>query len=92
MLNQWNLLVGYCDDGRLHIRSASLWPRMPSSTLLLVAARHPKGRGKRDVFHLGEAAKANGLEPYVYLSQVLQGIGSAGTLEKLEMLLPWNMK
>jgi hypothetical protein len=39
-----------------------------------------------------ETAKANGLEPYTYLSDVLQGIGSADTLEKLERLLPWNMK
>jgi hypothetical protein len=37
-----------------------------------------------------ETAKANGLEPYAYLSYVLQHIAAADTVEKLEALLPWN--
>ena len=42
-------------------------------------------------YSLIETAKANGLEPYAYLSHVLQHIGAADTVEKLEALLPWNV-
>ena len=38
-----------------------------------------------------ETAKANGLEPYAYLSHVLANIATADTPEKLEALLPWNV-
>jgi transposase len=37
-------------------------------------------------------AKANGLEPYEYLHHVLKHIAAADTVEKLEALLPWNIK
>jgi len=36
--------------------------------------------------------QGNGLEPYAYLHHVLQHIAAADTLEKIEALLPWNMK
>lgn len=32
------------------------------------------------------------LEPYDYLVKVLQNIAAADTLEKIEALLPWNVK
>jgi hypothetical protein len=37
-----------------------------------------------------ETAKANKLEPSVYIQYVLAHIAEANTLEKLELLLPWN--
>ncbi|MCP4766919.1 MAG: transposase domain-containing protein [Gammaproteobacteria bacterium] len=39
-----------------------------------------------------ETAKANNLNPYDYLVKVLQNIAAADTLEKIEVLLPWNVK
>jgi hypothetical protein len=39
-----------------------------------------------------ETAKANDIEPYDYLLHILKHIGTADTPEKLEALLPWNMK
>jgi transposase len=39
-----------------------------------------------------QTAKANGLEPYAYTLHVLQNIAAADTVEKLEALLPWNVK
>jgi len=35
---------------------------------------------------------ANGLEPYDYLRRALKALPYADTVEKLEALLPWNMK
>ncbi len=43
-------------------------------------------------FHsLIETAKANQLEPYGYIKYLLDHIGAADTLEKLETLLPWQV-
>jgi len=53
----------------------------------------PRGaRASASCYSLVETAKSNGLEPYEYLRQVLQHIAAADTVEKLEALLPWNMK
>ena len=53
----------------------------------------PRGaRASATCYSLIETAKANGLEPYDYLQQVLSHIAAADTVEKLEALLPWNMK
>jgi hypothetical protein len=43
-------------------------------------------------YSLIETNKANGLQPYDYLRHVLEHIGAADTLEKTEVLLPWNVK
>jgi len=53
----------------------------------------PRGaRASATCYSLIESAKANGLEPYEYLRHVLRHIASADTVEKLEALLPWNMR
>ena len=39
-----------------------------------------------------ETAKANGLEPYEYLKQALTALPYADTVDKVEALLPWNIK
>ena len=38
-----------------------------------------------------ETAKSNNLEPYAYILHILNHIGAADTLEKIEALLPWNV-
>lgn len=43
-------------------------------------------------YSLIEMAKANGLEPYEYLKQVLTALPCADTVDKVEALLPWNIK
>ena len=43
-------------------------------------------------YSLIETAKANGLEPYEYLKQVLTALPYADTVDKVEALLPWNIK
>ncbi|WP_315710963.1 transposase domain-containing protein [Brenneria uluponensis] len=39
-----------------------------------------------------ETAKANQLEPTAYIQYVLDHIGEADTQEKLDALLPWNVR
>ena len=43
-------------------------------------------------YSLIETAKANGLEPYAYMKQVLTALPYAESVEDIEALLPWNIK
>lgn len=95
MLNQWDLLVGYCEDGRLNISNAlaenAIRPFAVGRRNWLFSDTPRGARASATCFSLVETAKANGLEPYAYLNHVLANIGSADTVEKLEALLPWNI-
>jgi transposase len=37
-------------------------------------------------------ARANGLEPFAYLSYLFEYLPSAATVDAIEALLPWNVK
>jgi len=95
-LNQWELLIGYCQDGRLNISNAlaenAIRPFAVGRRNWLFADTPRGARASATVFSLVETAKANGLEPYDYLRHVLKHIAAADTLEKVEALLPWNVK
>lgn len=95
-LNQWKTLIRYCDNGHLRISNVLAENAIRP---LAVGRRNwlfsdtPKGaQGSATCYSLIETAKANGLEPYDYLHHVLQHIAAADTVEKLEALLPWNIK
>jgi len=95
-LNQWNLLMGYCEDGRLNISNAlaenAIRPFAVGRRNWLFSDTPRGARASATCYSLIETAKANGLEPYAYLHHVLQHIAAADTLGKIEALLPWNMK
>jgi len=95
-LNQWDLLIGYCEDGRLNISNAlaenAIRPFAVGRPNWLFSDTPRGARASATCYSLIETAKANGLEPYAYLHHVLQHIAAADTLEKIEALLPWNMK
>jgi transposase len=95
-LNQWDTLTGYCENGHLRISNV-----LAENTIrpLAVGRRNwlfsdtPKGaQGSATCYSMIETAKANGLEPYEYIHHVLTYIAAADTVEKLEALLPWNIK
>ena len=44
------------------------------------------------MYSLIETAKANGIEPYVYLRRVFTDLPNAQRVEQIEALLPWNVK
>ena len=95
-LNQWDLLVGYCDDGRLHISNAlagnAIRPFAVGRRNWLFAATSRGAKASAMVYSPIETAKANGLEPYDYLRHVLTHIGAADSVEGIEALLPWNAR
>ena len=45
-----------------------------------------------NLFSLVMSARANGAEPFEYLSEVFEQLPAATTVEAIEALLPWNLK
>jgi transposase len=94
-LNQWDTLVGYCEDGRLNISNAlaenAIRPFAVGRKAWLFSDTPQGAHASATCYSLIETAKANQLEPYGYIKYLLDHIGAADTLEKLEALLPWQV-
>ena len=95
-LNQWSKLIVYCGDGRLNISNApaenAIRPFVIGRKSWLFADT-PNGANASAIhYSLVETAKANGLEPYQYLREILSKLPYAETVEDLEALLPWNIE
>ena len=94
--NQWAKLNVYCTNGELSISNImaenAIRPFVIGRKAWLFSDS-PKG-AKASAIHysLIETAKANNLEPYSYLTQILKALPYADTVEKIEALLPWNFK
>ena len=94
--NQWGKLMVYCSNGEMNISNIlaenAIRPFVIGRKAWLFSDT-PKGAQASAIhYSLIETAKANGLEPYAYLSQVLKALPYADTVEKIEALLPWNIK
>ena len=93
--HQWPHLVRYLEDGRWPIDNNpaenAIRPFVIGRKNWLFSAT-PKGAdASANLYSLIETAKANGLEPSVYLSMVFTQLPQADTLEAIEALLPWNL-
>ena len=95
-LNQWPKLIRYCEHGDLHISNAmaenAIRPFVIGRKAWLFADTPAGAKASALYYTLIETAKANGLEPYAYLSHVIGKMADAQTVEQWEALLPWNMK
>jgi hypothetical protein len=94
-LNQWDYLIGYLDDGRLHISNAlaenAVRPFALGRKNRLFADTSRGAKASATMYRLIETARANGLEPYQYLRHVLTHIAAAETVDQIEALLPWDV-
>ena len=94
-LNQWDCLTGYCEHGHVHISNVlaenAIRPFAVGRKAWLFADTTRGAHASATCYSLIETAKANNLEPYAYLLHLLNHIGAADTLEKIEALLPWNV-
>ena len=95
MLNQWDVLVAYCDYGYVNISNAlaenAIRPFAVGRRNWLFADSSRGAHASATCYSLIETAKANGVEPSSYIKYVLDNIADATTVEKLEALLPWNV-
>ena len=94
-LNQWEYLIGYGDYGYLEISNAkaenAIRPFAVGRRAWLFAGIPQGARASTVCYSLVESAKANQLEPYAYIEYILNYIGAADPLEKIEAMLPWNV-
>ena len=94
-LNQWELLTGYCNNGKFHISNAlaenAIRPFALGRKNWLFSDTSRGAKASATCYSLIETAKANGLEPFKYLRHVLKHIAAAETVEDIESLLPWNV-
>ena len=85
-----------CEDGLLNISNAAaenaIRPLTVGHRNWLFADTPDGARASAIYYSLIESAKANGLEPFEYICYVLKELPYADTVEKLEALLPWNVK
>ena len=95
-LNQWQYLIGYCERGDLMISNImaenAIRPFAIGRKNWLFADTRKGAEASAACYSLIETAKANNLDPQAYIKHILDHIATADTLEKLELLLPWNVK
>ena len=95
-LNQWDKLVGYCEDGRLSISNAAaenaIRPFAVGRRRWLFCDTPAGAKASAIHYSLIETCKANELNPEEYYRYVLARLPYADTVEKMEALLPWNVK
>ncbi len=94
--NQWPRLIAYCEDGRLHMSNIlaenAIRPFVCGRKAWLFADTPKGAKASAMYYSLIESAKANNLEPYDYLHNMLKRLPYAEKVEDFEALLPWNMK
>ena len=94
-VNQWEHLVRYCEHGQLRISNVlaenAIRPFAVGRKGWLFASSPEGAKALATFFTLIESAKANGVDPYVYMQKVIGNIATADTDEALDALLPWNM-
>ena len=94
--NQWKKLNIYCSNGELNISNIlaenAIRPFVIGRKAWLFSDTPAGARASATHYSLIETAKANGLEPYAYLKQILTDLPYAESVEDIEALLPWNIK
>ncbi len=94
--NQWPLLIGYLEDGRIEVDNNlcenAIRPFVLGRKAWLFSDTPDGAEASARLYSLIETAKASGLEPYAYLKRVFSELPRAITLADVEALLPWNLR
>jgi transposase len=94
--HQWPHLIRYLEDGRYPIDNNAaenaIRPFVVGRKNWLFSASPSGATASANLYSLIETAKANGIEPYVYLRRVFTDLPNAQSVEQIETLLPWNVK
>lgn len=94
--NQWQGLIGYCDDGRYHIDNNpienAIRPFCIGRKGWLFSDTPAGATASARLYSLVQTAKVNGLEPYAYLRHVFTELPKAQSLQDIEALLPYNVE
>ena len=96
MGNLWSRLTRYTERGDLPIDNNrcenAIRPFVIGRKAWLFSDTPAGAHASAVIYSLVQTAKANGLEPYTWLRQVLRDLPAAKTVEEVEALLPWNLR
>ncbi len=96
MLNHWDALNQYLKDGRLEIDNnraeRSIKPFVIGRKNWLFHGNDIGARAGGTLFSLIETCKAHNIDVFSWLKHAINNIQQADTVEKLEQLLPFNVK
>ncbi len=92
--NQWPKLIRYTENGAWPIDNNAaenaIRPMVIGRKNWLFAATEKGAKASANLYSLVETAKANNVEPSVYLKEVFTRLPAATCVEDVEALLPWN--
>ena len=93
---QWPRLTRYLERGDLPIDNNpaenAIRPFVVGRKAWLFSDTQAGARASALIYSLIETAKANNVEPYLWLRHVLRALPTATTVEHFEALLPWSLK
>lgn len=94
--NQWPKLIRYTENGAWPIDNNAAENAIRPFTVgrknWLFASTEKGAKASANLYSLVETAKANQIEPSVYLTYVFTHLPQATCVEDIEALLPWNMQ
>ncbi len=95
-IRQWSKLVLHLEHGQVPIHNNAVKNEIrpfSQGRRVWLFANNPLGaRASANLFTLVSSARANGLEPYIYLNYIFENLPAADTVEALEALLRWNAR
>lgn len=93
--NQWPKLIRYTEKGAWPIDNNAaenaIRPLVIGRKNWLFAATEKGAKASANLYSLVETAKANNIEPSIYLKEVFTRLPEATCVEDIEALLPWNI-
>ena len=96
MAKYWSLLTIYTQRGDLPIDNNkcenAIRPFVIGRKGWMFSDTPAGAHASAVLYSLVETAKANGVEPYLWLLRVLTDMPAAKTVEDIDALLPWNFK
>lgn len=95
-LGQWPKLIQFLTHGKIPLDNNrcenAIRPFVVGRKGWLFSDTVKGAVASANLYSLVETAKANGVEPHAYLSQLFTRLPLATTVEHFEALLPWNVK
>ena len=91
----WSRLIRYTERGDLPIDNNrcenAIRPFVIGRKNWLFSDTPAGAEASAVIYSLVQSAKANGVEPYLWLRRVLRDLPAAKTVDEVEALLPWNL-